>query len=119
MLYTFTCAATADVLMMDKPARQILAILGKDPADAKGIVTVAQLPEAIARLRAAIEEDRALQAERERQRSEDEEEQEDADNREAGRTGMAAPVGLAQRAWPLLDMLEYAQKEEVPVIWGT
>jgi hypothetical protein len=114
MLYTFKSSASADVLMLGDSAKKLVAIMGKDPADTQGIVTAGQLPDAIARLRAAIEEDRARQAELERQRSE----QDEAADREAGRTGMAAPVGLAQRAWPLLDMLETAHKEQVPVIWG-
>ena len=112
MLYTFKSAASADVLMLDEPAKRLISLIGKDAADPKGIVTVVQLPEAILRLRTAIEEDRARQAE-----NAPTEADETAD-KEAGRTGMAAPVGLAQRAWPLLDMLETAHKEEVPVTWG-
>ena len=110
MLVTFKSAASADVIMFGDAAKKLIAILGKDPDDAKGIVTVEQLPEAIARLRAAIEEDRARQA----ARGEADEEAE----REAGRSGMAAPVSLAQRAWPLLEMLELSQREDVPVVWG-
>jgi hypothetical protein len=111
MLFTFKSKVSADVLMLGDAAKRLIAILGKDANDPQGIVTVAQLPEAIARLKAAIEEDRVRQAQRS---AEDE-----AADIEAGRSGMAAPVGLAQRAWPLLDMLETALKEEVPVIWGS
>jgi hypothetical protein len=32
---------------------------------------------------------------------------------------MAAPVSFHQRAWPLLEMLEYSLKEGKPVTWGT
>jgi hypothetical protein len=38
-------------------------VLGKDPADAKGIVTVEQLPGAIAAVKAAIDADKARLAE--------------------------------------------------------
>lgn len=110
MLVTFKSAASADVIMLDDAAKKLIGILGKDPDDAKGIVTAEQLPGAIARLRAAIEEDRVRQAART--------EADEAAEREAGKTGMAAPVSLAQRAWPLLDMLEASQKEDVPVTWG-
>lgn len=110
MLITFKSDAAADVIMLGDPAKKLIEIMGKDPGDAKGIVTVVQLPEAIARLKAAIEEDRARRA-----NTSPEEEEAAA---EQGKTGMAAPVGLAQRAWPLLDMLEYSQKEGVPVVWG-
>lgn len=110
MLITFKSGASADVIMFGEPAKTLLGILGKDADDAKGIVTVEQLPDAIARLRTAIDEDRARHA----GRTEDDE----AADREAGRTGMAAPVSLAQRAWPLLDMLEQSQRVGVPVVWG-
>ena len=115
MLVTFKSHASADVIMFGDAAKRLVGILGKDPADAKGIVTVQQLPEAIARLKAAIEEERAREAERERQRDHAEEEEAE---KEAGNTGMAAPVGLAQRAWPLLAMLEESLREEKPVVWG-
>ncbi|ENO84941.1 DUF1840 domain-containing protein [Thauera linaloolentis] len=114
MLYTFKSSSSADVLMLGDAAKNLIAIMGKDPTGTQGIVTVEQLPDAITRLRTAIDEDRARQAELERQRSE----KDDIADREAGRTGMAAPVGLAQRAWPLLDMLETAHKDAVPVVWG-
>lgn len=109
MLVTFKSDASADVIMFGDAAKKLIRILGKDAEDPKGIVTVEQLPGAIARLRAAIEEDRARQAER----AADDENEQDND-----RKGMAAPVGLAQRAWPLLDMLEASQREGVPVVWG-
>ncbi|AWI77232.1 hypothetical protein CEW83_20010 [Parazoarcus communis] len=110
MLIIFKSDASADVIMLGDAGKQVIAAMGKDPADAKGIVTVEQLPAAITSLQAAIEEDRARQTERT--------EAEEAADREEGRTGMAAPVSLAQRAWPLLDMLQQAQKEKVPVVWG-
>lgn len=110
MLITFKSDAAADVIMLGEHAKKLIAIIGKDPEDPKGIVTVVQLPEAIMRLKAAIEEDKA-------RRAEPTEAEEEA-AAEQGKTGMAAPVGLAQRAWPLLDMLEYSQKEGVPVVWG-
>lgn len=110
MLVIFKSDVSADVIMHGDAGKTLIAAVGKDPEDAKGIVTVEQLPDAIARLRAAIEEDRARHA----LPTEDDE----AADRDAGRTGMAAPVSLAQRAWPLMDMLERAQREQVPVVWG-
>lgn len=110
MLIVFKSDAAADVIMFGDVAKKLIAAMGKDAADAKGIVTVEQLPEAAARLRALIEEEKARAA---AQTEEDEEEA-----REAGRSGMAAPVNLAQRAWPLLEMLEFSIKDGVPVVWG-
>ena len=114
MLVTFKSHASADVIMLGDAAKKLIAIIGKDPHSAQGIITAQQLPEAIARLKAAIEEDRARQTEQERLRTE----ADDAAAKEAGHTGMAAPVGLAQRAWPLLNMMEESLREETPVVWG-
>jgi len=111
MLITFKSAADADVLMFGESAKAILRIIGKDPNDPKGIVTAEQLPGAIERLRGAIEADRARHAQ---QPTEDEEEA----AKEAGQTGMAAPVSLAQRAYPLLALMEASLKEKTPVTWG-
>ncbi len=111
MLVTFKSAAAADVIMFGEPAKELIRILGKDPSDAKGIVTLEQLPDAIARLRTAIDEDRLRQSLRDT-------EQDELEAEEEGRTGMAAPVNLAQRAWPLLEMLEISLKDGAPVVWG-
>jgi hypothetical protein len=111
MLITFHSDESADVIMFGDAAKALLTILGKDPQDSKGIVTVEQLPGAIASLRAAIDEDRARQS---RQGEPDEEAA-----KEQGQTGMAAPVGLAQRGWPLLEMLERSSGAGVPVTWGS
>lgn len=112
MLVTFKSRASADVIMFGDPARRLLEILGKG-GDTKGIVTVEQLPGAIDALRSAIDEDKAQQ-----QAARDAEAQAESEESDPEQRGMAAPVGLAQRAWPLLDMLETAQREEVPVVWG-
>lgn len=111
MLVVFKSAATADVIMFGEVAKKLIEILGKDPDEPKGIVTVEQLPDAITRLRTAIDEDKL------RQRLGDDPDREEKEAEE-GKVGMAAPVNLAQRAWPLLEMLEYSQKEGKPVVWG-
>lgn len=110
MLIVFKSDAAANVIMFGDVAKKLIAAMGKDGGDARGIVTVEQLPDAIARLRALIEEEKARAA------AQGEEDEEAA--REAGRTDMAAPVNLAQRAWPLLEMLELSVREGVPVVWG-
>jgi hypothetical protein len=110
MLITFKSDAGADVLMFGESATPLLEILGKDPADPRGIVTVEQLPTAIGQLKTAIAAEKARAAPKTAAAEEAE--------REAGQTGMAAPVNLAQRAWPLLDLLERALSNKVPVVWG-
>ncbi|TVO68393.1 DUF1840 domain-containing protein [Denitromonas ohlonensis] len=106
MLTIFKSPAGADVIMLGPTAQAMFRALGRDPDSPSGIVTVEQLPDAIARLKQAIAADRAAQA------------KDDPDAEEAAPRGMAAPVSFYQRAWPLLELLELAQKEQKPVTWG-
>ena len=109
MLYIFKSRASADVIMFGKDAKLLLEVMGKD-ADAKGILTVEQLPEAIARLKKAAEDDRAqVRAYRARLDSGN-----DLQAIEADKTA----IHLSQRAVPLLDMMETSLREGTPVVWG-
>ena len=108
MLITFQSRASADVLMFGEVAGRLLTLLGKDAKAGEGIFTVEQVPAAIDALRATIAADRKQQA---ASAPDDDEPDEDAPR------GMAAPVSLAQRAAPLLDMLQAAQVDAVPVTW--
>ena len=114
MPITFQSRATGDIIMLVEPARQLLAIIGKDGEASKGIITLEQLPQAIATLASEIENDRRLepkrQAELEKQLDED-------PNAEPPPSGMAAPVSLAQRGWPLLEMMRTSLKEGFPITW--
>ncbi|MEC5384833.1 DUF1840 domain-containing protein [Uliginosibacterium sp. H3] len=105
MLITFTSRAAADVLMLGKIGQQMLELIGKDAQDPRGIVTVEQLPAAIAALSAAATADRAKAP------ASNEEEDEDAPK------GMAAPVALAQRIPPLLELFQYALRDKEAVTW--
>lgn len=113
MIVTFKSAAAGDVIMFGDVAQRMMELMGKDVTD-QGIVTVEQLPEAIARLRAAVAEDKARMAalaEAERPQSEP--------ARNGGNGEHTRPfVSLAQRAAPLLDLLEWALKKRKPVLWG-
>ncbi len=109
MIVTFQSKAAGDVIMFGDVAERLMLIMGKDK-DAKGIITVEQLPDAIARLRTAIAEDKAARAGKG---------DEDLPESEPAPGGSKrAFVSLAQRATPLLDLLEWAQKKQKPVVWG-
>ena len=104
MIYEFKSRATGSVIMTKPVAEWILKIVGKEPG-ATGIVTVEQMPAAIAALRKAIDEERAaLRAE------------------ESGGVAAAGEdawlVSLAQRAFPFIEMLEAAHKAGKDVTWG-
>lgn len=116
MLITFKSAADADVIMFSEIAQRLLEILGKDPLAPQGIITAPQLPAALAALRAAIEQDRLAQPPEEEPDTWGMDEIDKQAVREAQRK-RAQQVSLAQRAMPLLQMLEYAQRDQANVIW--
>ena len=105
----FKSAATADVIYFGDVAKRMMELMGKE-AGGQGIVTVEQLPDAIARLKAAVADDK----ERHRQLVLDEEPK----TEKAAGGGSRPAVSLTQRAVPLLEMLETALKEKKPVVWG-
>lgn len=105
MLIIFKSPASGDVIMFEKNGKEMLTVLGKDPAEPKGIFTVEQLPSAIATLKEAIATDKARQAEKA-----------DAEESEAKPAG--GGVAFFQRAVPLLDILERSLKDKHPVTWG-
>lgn len=108
MLIVFKSKAAGYVMMFVDVAHAMMEIMGKAPGP-KGIVTVEQLPEAIARLKAAVAQDKA------------EKPVVDHDERLFEKTpegGKREYVSLARRAVPLIELLEYSLKEAVPVVWG-
>ena len=60
-MIVFRSDAAADIMMFDDVARRMMDIMGRE-FSTRGILTVEQLPEAIARLRAAIADGRARHA---------------------------------------------------------
>lgn len=99
----FKSPAAGDVIMFGDVAHKMMQIIGKDVTD-KGIVTSEQLPSAIAALKAAIVADKT-------QPHKDDETEQPSE-------AIARPVSLAQRAVPLLELFEWAQKKQKPVTWG-
>jgi hypothetical protein len=99
MLYRFKSQASADFVMLETNARQVLEIIGKS-ASASGVVTVDQMPAAIAALEAAVAQ--------ETQNANHDPHAEEAQH-----------VALRQRAAPLLAMLRESLSEGKDVIWTT
>ena len=62
MLYKFKSRATADLIMLEPIGRRVLQILGKDADQAQGIITVEQIPAAIAALQKAVAQEEAAAA---------------------------------------------------------
>lgn len=105
MLITFKSHASGDVIMLENNGKDLLSLLGKDPTEAKGIVTCEQLPDAIAAIRKAIGADKTRHP----------------DPVDTGIETDGTPddgIRLFQRALPLLELLERSSKDGVPVTWG-
>lgn len=108
-LVVFRSKAAGEIFMFAETARRIFEIIGKSDA-ARGVITAEQVPEALARLTAAVEDEKAqLKAAAEQTH--------DADRR-GEPTAVAQAITLGQRAYPLLEMLRAAQKKRVDITWG-
>ncbi len=107
-LVIFRSKAAGDITMFAENARRIFEIIGR-PESARGVITTEQVPDALQRLTAAVEEERAQH----RAASAD------AANSEPEAKGQSARgVTFSQRAFPLIEMLRAAQKKNADVTWG-
>ena len=107
MLYRFKPRAAPDFVMLEVHARQLLDIVGKSSAP-QGIITVDQIPAAIAAIEAAL----AREAGNAHNHDDYAVEGHDSDAEKQH-------VGLHQRAAPLLHMLKDSQADGKDVTWGT
>lgn len=105
MLVTFKSGVCADLMMFGEVAKQMMEIIGKT-LEPRGVITVEQMPEAIGRLRHAIAEERRLREVGPAAQADDG----DEDQRDR--------IGVAQRALPLIELLECSLREDVAVTWG-
>jgi len=106
MIYKFKSQAAGDVIMLAPAGDALMRVLGREPS-AKGIIEVADMPQAMAAIQAAIAADEAEQAEVER---------------EAQARGATLPArqGVTPRArlWPMVDMIKRSQADGEPIVWG-
>jgi len=107
MLITFKCHACPDVMMLENLAQYLVGIIGKRLGE-RGVITHEETGPAIEKLEAAITFDKRERAEHDGHFHEGED----------GHEHHEIPPGLAQRAYPFLDMLRAAQKESADIVWG-
>jgi hypothetical protein len=104
MLVTFKSKAAADILMYAVHAKPILDLLGKDIE--RGVITAEETGRAIERIESEIAARKpsapAL------------DEQDDSD----AKKGLNEVVSFGARAYPLLEMLRAAHREQAFVMWG-
>ena len=104
MLYKFKSRATADLIMLEPQGRQMVSLMGKTPGP-NGIITVAQIPAAIAALEAAVAAEAATRSD-----AVEAEEPTQDESKEA--------VLLRQRTAPFIEMLKRSAAENADVVWG-
>lgn len=104
MIYTFKSQAAADVIMLRLNGEQMLAIIGKE-ATPQGVITVEQMPTAIAALKKAIDVHEQAQALRAKDPSLRVEVEGDS-------------VRLRDRAAPFIDLLTQSAAAGKDVLWG-
>lgn len=109
-LVVFRSKAAAEIYMFGETAQRLLGIVGKANSD-RGVIRANEIHDALDRLTAAVEREKAELSDERARREHDE------------RTGDAhsqpvQPITLGQRAFPLIGMLRAAQKKGVDVTWG-
>lgn len=113
MAYTFQSRATADLIMLEAPAQQILQLLEKTPG-APGIITAEQIPQALQALEQAVADDELRRKALEQAAPSEEE---DGSAQAAAMSAELGSVTLRQRVAPLADMLRRSAQEGKPVTW--
>ena len=104
MLVRFLSSETGEILMFAEAARPLLQVLGKETS-ARGTFTVAEMAPAANTLREAVKRAEAPPP----------------DDDELDETGKKKEpvVAMAQRAWPLIDMLERTARAgpKANIVW--
>ena len=95
--------------MTEAVAQIVFDALGRELTP-QGIFTAEQVP--------AVRRELAAVVERSRQQDRQALDQHDEAVRQNERSAQDLPVGLSQRAFPLLDMLTRAEEKNVAVVWG-
>jgi uncharacterized protein DUF1840 len=106
MLITFKSEASGDVMMFSDVAAQLLGIIGKS-LEQRGVITVEQLPDAIARLKQAATANKAQLAKLQ-----------EPEQEKSSAGGQRPFVSMAVRAVPFIELLERSLKAKKPVMWG-
>lgn len=114
MLYKFKSRSAADLILLEPHGRRLLQIMGKEPGPT-GIVTVAQIPAAIAALEAAVLADERQAAAHAQEKEAQALEQGDEAEAEEH---LAPGVSLRQRAAPFIEMLRRSADGGHDVVWG-
>lgn len=105
MLVTFRTSAYANITMFGDVALRLLKLMGHSGTVPSAILAD-DVPQALARLKAAIAADKAASGESPPKGAESDDSEEPA-------------VSLAHRAFPLIELLEAAAKRKSDVMWDS
>lgn len=108
-LVVFRSKAAAEIYMFPETAYRLLQIIEKADSP-KGVITADDVPDALAKLVAAVDAEKAAAADAARDR--------EAADRRGDPAHAQQPVTLSQRAFPLIEMLRLAAKRKADVTWG-
>lgn len=111
-MITFKSQATANLMMLSPHAEALVSRFGKTVSE-PGILEVKDMSTALKALHDLEDHEAALAAARQAGESVDEAEDEPRPVR-----FQDEPVSLKQRAAPLIRMIEQAQAEGKPIVWG-
>lgn len=117
MPVTFKSQATGNLVMISAHAEALLKLLGKTAVE-PGILEVADMPRALATLR-ALDPDQL--PDQPAASTADAAPAADADQRREDKPPVGfqdEPVTLRQRAAPFIRLIEQAQAEGKPIVWG-
>ncbi|MCG9639377.1 DUF1840 domain-containing protein [Vibrio sp. Isolate34] len=104
MLITFSCKAHSSVTMFGEVGLQFIKMLGHSGA-IPGAIDASEVPQALSNLRVALEVEQKQPVD-----------PNDADDDNEDEV-VEAPVNIGSRAFPLVELLKAAIKEECEVMW--
>ena len=107
MLVTFKCRSTPDVVMLRNLAEYLLAFIGKQ-VGSRGVISHEELERVIPKLESAIREEGRSEAALDILHH--------VPNDRSSHQGDVATIG--HRAWPLLDMMREAHRQNDDILWG-
>ena len=116
VLITITSSTSGEMIMFADDTRRLFEIIGK-ACTARGIFTHEQLPDAITKLQASIDQEKLAShlGRMERKSQNEDKDEEEAENEHPS----ANAVLLGQRAVPLLRLMERTWQEKGFILWET
>lgn len=105
MLITFRCHSHSNVTMFGDIAIKMIKMMGHS-GSVPGSISAQDIPDALSRLTYALAAQEAIEKNNSQAMEEDEEQEEQT-------------VSLGRRAFPLIELLKSAIKEECEVMWDS